>query len=82
MAPDRLRGTLRATPFQPFIVEIPGGKRVRIEHPDYATLSPNGRTLIVFGYPNDDSMEIIDVFLISSLSLEGGSETVGRPESA
>ena len=75
MAPDRLRATLRTIPFRPFTVEVAGGKRVEIEHPDYASLSPSGRTLIVYGYPEDDAMEIIDVFLISNLSLEGGSQT-------
>ena len=63
-------------PFRPFTVEVAGGKRVRIEHPDYAILSPGGRTLIVFGYPEDDSMEIIDVFLVSNLTLGSGSEAV------
>ena len=74
MAPDRLRATLTAMPFRPFAVEIAGGKRVPIDHPDYASLSPSGRTLIVYGYPEDDSMEIVDVFLISNLSAKGGSE--------
>lgn len=76
MAPDRLRSTLRAMPFHPFTVEVPGGKRVPVAHPDYVSLSPSGRTLIVYGYPNDDSMEIIDVFLISNFSLGTGSEAV------
>jgi len=63
-------------PFRPFTVEVAGGKRIAIAHADYASLSPGGRTLIVYGYPNDDSMEIIDVFLISNLSVAGGSEPV------
>jgi hypothetical protein len=75
MAPDRLRATLTAMPFRPFVAEVAGGKRVAIDHPDYASLSPSGRTLIVYGYPKDDSMEILDVFLISNLSVKGGSET-------
>jgi hypothetical protein len=74
MAPDRLRATLHTVPFRPFVVEVAGGKKVAVEHPDYASLSPGGRTLIVYGYPEDDSMEIIDVFLISNLSLASGSE--------
>lgn len=78
MAPDRLRKQLRALPFRPFTVELASGKRVHVEHPDYAALSPAGRTLVIFhrdamGEADDDGdMERIDVFLISNLSLEGG----------
>ena len=61
-------------PFRPFDAEIAGGKRIAVDHPDYATLSPSGRTLIVYGYPGDDAMEIVDVFLIANLSVKGGSE--------
>ena len=56
-------------PYRPFTVEIAGGKRIHVKHPDYAQLSPAGRTLVVF--TNDkDAMEIIDVFLITNLRYE------------
>ena len=81
MDPDRLRDQLHFTPFRPFAVELSSGKRVRIEHPDYAILSPGGTTLVVFSRDesakdeNDDgAMEIIDVPLITNLSVEGGSK--------
>jgi len=66
MAPDRLRSALKAAPFRPFTDEMPNGKRVPVKHPDYAHLSPAGRTPIVDD--DDDGMEVIDVFLITSLS--------------
>lgn len=74
MAPDRIRQQLHKMPFVPFTVELPSGKRVRIEHPDFAVLSPAGRTLVVFTDPDDTNMETIDVFLITNLSIESGSE--------
>lgn len=80
MAPDRLRDQLNFTPFRPFVVELGSGKRVRIEHPDFAMLSPGGRTLVVFHRDDptreddDGAMEIIDIFLITNLSMEGGSK--------
>lgn len=76
MAPDRIRQQLRVLPFVPFTVELANGKRVRIQHPDYAVLSPAGRTLVVFTDPEDKNMEMIDVFLINHLSIESGSEAV------
>ena len=70
MAPDQVRDALLGLPFRPFHVQIAGGKRVLVKHPDYARLSPSGRTLVVFR--NDqDAMEIIDVFLITNLSFNG-----------
>lgn len=82
MAPDRLRNQLKTLPFRPFTVELGSGKRVFIEHLDYAALSPAGRTLVIFhrdemGEADDDGdMEIIDVFLITNLSVGGSSGSV------
>ena len=69
MAPDRLRHALKSAPFRPFTVELPNAKRIFVKHPDYAHLSPAGRTLIVDD--DNDGMEMIDVFLITNLSFEG-----------
>jgi hypothetical protein len=77
MAPDKLREALEAIPFRPFTVEVAGGKRIPVKHVDYTRLSPTGRTLIVFT-DDDDSMEMIDVFLISNLSFGGGRAARGR----
>jgi len=78
---DRLRTQLTLLPFRPFTVETSSGKRVPIQHPDYAILSPGGTTLVVFYYDqsagekyDDDKMEIIDVPLITNLTVEGGSK--------
>ncbi len=54
-------------PFQPFNVELANGKTIRVIHPDFAYLSPAGRTLIVYG-PDEVWSETIDVFLITNLS--------------
>ncbi len=76
MAPEKVREALRMMPYRAFTVEIAGGKRIHIKHPDYAQLSPAGRTLVVF--TNDkDAMEIVDVFLITNLSYES-KQTVRR----
>jgi len=68
MAPDQVRKVLNAVPFRPFKVEIAGGREVPVKHLDYAQLSPAGRTLVVFS-DDDDAADIIDVFLITRLSL-------------
>jgi hypothetical protein len=73
MAPDRIRDLLKAVPFKPFTVELGSGKRVPVKHPDYALLSPAGRTLVV--HNDEENMEIIDVFLVTNASLEQADPT-------
>jgi len=73
MAPDRIRDLLKAIPFEPFTVELGSGKRVPLKHPDYALLSPAGRTLVV--HNDEEHMEIIDVFLITNASLQKADPT-------
>jgi hypothetical protein len=78
MAPDRIREALRAAPFRPFVVEISGGKKVAVRHPDYTQLSPSGRTLVIFT-DDQDSMEMPDVFLISNLTFATGPAGKRKP---
>ncbi len=73
MAPDRIHDLIHAIPFKPFVVELGSGKRVPVIHPDYVALSPAGRTLVV--HNDEERMEIIDVFLITSATVEGADAT-------
>ena len=73
MAPDRIRDLIHAIPFKPFVVGLGSGKRVPVKHLDYVLLSPAGRTLIV--HDDEAKMEIIDVFLITSATVEGADAT-------
>ena len=73
MAPDRIRELIHTVPFKPFVVELGSGKRVPVKHPDYVALSPAGRTLVV--HDDEERMEIIDVFLITSATAEGVDAT-------
>ncbi|HEV7867639.1 MAG TPA: hypothetical protein VGO90_08150 [Chthoniobacteraceae bacterium] len=69
MAPDGIRNLIRAVPFRPFTVELGSGKRIFVQRSDYVSLSPAGRTLVV--QDNEENMEIIEVFLITHVSVEG-----------
>ena len=72
MSPDRLREKIHATPFVPFVVEMMGGKRVRVKGRDYVILSPAGRTLIV--YDDTERVEMLEVSQIIDIA-EHGAET-------
>ena len=65
MSPVEVRKALRK--FKPFIVHLADGRSLEVPHPDWALLTPTGRTLIL--YQRDDSSEDIDVKLMTSIEL-------------
>ena len=69
MSPDRIREKIHATSFVPFVVEMMGGKRVRVKGRDYVILSPAGRTLIV--YDDMERVEMLEVSQIADIAIDG-----------
>ena len=67
MTAEAIRTELQA--HRSFRLRTSDGKVVDVPHPDFATLSPSGRTLIVFN--KDDSYEVLDVLLISAIEAPG-----------
>lgn len=78
MVPDPIRRLLKHVPFVPFTLELSSGKGVRVAHPDYALLSPGGDTRFVYTDPEGRNMEWINVYQVTNLSVEGGSETLAE----
>jgi hypothetical protein len=67
MTADPIRQLLVQRPFQPFTVHLADGRQVRVDHYDWAIISPPGRTMIV--YQKDGSFNIIDIMLVTDLEL-------------
>lgn len=65
MTSERLKEMVKSRPFRPFGLRLADGEVVRVDHPDFIASSPSGRTTVVFG--KDDSMKIIDLFLVTAL---------------
>ena len=63
MTIEQLRRTHRATPFQPFTIRMADGRQFPIPHPDFLSMSPSGRTAVIF-HP-DDSASIVDLLLMT-----------------
>jgi len=78
MTGGEIRKLFEGTPFLPFRVHLANGKSVDVPHPDFMHLSPTGRRLIV-DRP-DDTFEIIDVLLVTSLETlsQNGSRPRGK----
>ena len=65
MTGEQVRSLHRAMPFEPFRVHMADGRSIDVPHPDFMHLSPTGRRLIVDR--SDDSFEVIDVLLVTSV---------------
>jgi hypothetical protein len=73
MTLDQLRSLRDASPFRPFTIQLAGGGSLRVPHRDFVSVSPGGRTLIV--YQSDEAFSIVDLRLVSELSVEGQAST-------
>jgi hypothetical protein len=67
MTAQAIRELLVQRPFQPFNVRLADGWYVRVDHHDWAIISPPGRTMVV--YQKDGSFNIIDIMLVTDLEL-------------
>ena len=77
MTSEQLRATREANPFRPFTIHLADGRSLRVLHRDYISVSPSGRTVIV--YQNDDAFSILDMLLITELAVEAGSNPHTQP---
>ena len=75
MTIEQLRATREANPFRPFTIYMADGRSYRVPHRDYVSMSPTGRTVIV--YEPDESHRILDLLLVTELLVEPVSSPPG-----
>jgi hypothetical protein len=73
MTIEKLREVYEAQPFRPFILHLADGRQVPVRPRDFIMAVPSGRTLIVV--QPDDSMNIIDLLLVTDLELKSVSSS-------
>ena len=74
MTHERIRDFLHAVPFVPFDVQLANGRILPVPHPDFASMSPTGRTMVI--HTKNDGLEIVDVMLVTNVTVP--SESAGR----
>jgi hypothetical protein len=72
-----VREAMNRQPFLPFQLRLADGRAMPVPHPDFITISPNNRRVIVFT-PPDDAMSILEPLLIVSVEYPGVS-SAGHP---
>jgi hypothetical protein len=56
-----------ARPFRPFTLHMGDGRSFRVDHPQFLSRSPSGRTVVV--YQADDSFSVLDMLLMTKLEV-------------
>ncbi|MCE9531310.1 MAG: hypothetical protein K8T89_09345 [Planctomycetes bacterium] len=72
MTIEQMRLAREANPFRPFTIHMADGRSWRIPHRDYLSMSPTGRTIIV--YRADDSCSYLDLLLVTELTMDAPAE--------
>ena len=70
---QELRELRDATPFRSFVMHLADGRAIPVRHRDFLISSPSGRTTIV--YQPDDSFDIVDVMLVTSLRVKSNGHS-------
>ena len=74
MKANELRKRLRTTPFHTLTVCLGSNKTYTIPHSEFAALSPDGQTLVV--WPSDGGgMDVLDVRLIERVEVRKRSSS-------
>jgi hypothetical protein len=76
MTINEFRNAYNAQPFRPFTMNLADGRSILVNHREFVASSPSGRTVIV--YQPDDSYEVVDLLLVTSLTVNRKKNTRRR----
>jgi hypothetical protein len=76
MTIEQLRNLYNAQPFRPFVIHLADGRSVPVNHREFVMTVPSGRTVVV-AQP-DDSLNIIDLLLVTDLEIKPATNGSGR----
>ncbi|CAG0976622.1 hypothetical protein PHYC_01537 [Phycisphaerales bacterium] len=71
MTSKELLSALRAQPFMPFRLHFGSGRSVEVQHPEFVSVSPSGRTAVVYTSTSmdGDEFQVVDVLLVESIEI-------------
>jgi hypothetical protein len=75
MTIEQLRNLHNAQPFRPFVIHLADGRAVPVSHREFIMTAPSGRT--VFVAQPDDTVNIIDLLLVTDLELKAAANGSG-----
>lgn len=69
MTRDQVRRLMTAQPFGPFVMHLADGGTVRVHHPEFIMLAPDGATCVVWE-EDANAFGIVDLHLVTQLRVE------------
>ena len=76
MTIEQLRATYNAQPFRPFVIHLADGREIPVKHREFILTVPSGRTVVVC--QPDDTLNIVDLLLVTDLELKPTTDGAGR----
>jgi hypothetical protein len=76
MSLERLHELHQARPFRPFRIHVADGRSRDVTHAESLAYAPKART--IFLVKPDESVEYVDLLLVTSLELTSGLQTRGQ----
>ena len=70
---EQLRATQMAQPFEPFTLHLADRRKYTINHPDFISSHPQGRTIIVYKPGTNGDLEILDLLLVVGIEVHKGT---------
>jgi hypothetical protein len=80
MTIEQMRAAYQAQPFRPFVIHVADGRAIPVNHRDFIMTVPSGRTVVV-AQP-DDTLNIIDLLLVTDLEIKPAANGSGRRRKA
>jgi hypothetical protein len=69
---EQVKNLYNAASFKPFVIHLADGRKIPVKHREFMATAPSGRTVVV--YEPDDSFNIIDLLLVTSLEVKNGTD--------
>jgi hypothetical protein len=76
MTIEQVRNAYNAQPFRPFVIHLADGRALPVHHREFIMTVPNGRTVVVM--QPDETVNIIDLLLVTDLELKPAANGSGR----
>ena len=67
MTVERLKNVHSARLFRPFTIHMGDGRSFRVDHPEFLSRSPSGRTIVV--HQPDESFSVLDLLLVTEIEV-------------
>jgi len=76
MTIEQLRNVYESRPFRPFVLHLADGREIPVLSREFILTVPSGRTVVIC--QPDDTLNLIDLLLVTDLEFQPGTNGAGR----